>query len=114
MVRPGSVAAFVNPDFGVRFFGQPPISALGRRPFASLTFPLTVSFIPAVTSLSGRGGNRYVQPTAAAPHSDSTISAQTRRLVLRCSQMIHLISRGPKQPTVSALSALNHLFDPEH
>jgi len=35
-------------------------------------------------------------------------------LVLRCSQMIHLISRGPKQPTVSALSALNHLFDPEH
>jgi hypothetical protein len=35
-------------------------------------------------------------------------------LVLRCIQMIHLISRGPKQPAVSALSALNHLFDPEH
>ena len=69
------------------------------------------------------GGTKTVPPPSGAglakfmggdvivkADKDTTLSP----LVLGCIQMIHLISRGPKQPAVSALSALNHLFDPEH
>ena len=46
-----------------------------------------------------RGGNRYVLPTATAPHLDSTVCHEYRRSKRRCAT-VREMKEGPSRPAV--------------